>query len=194
MTRLIIFLVVLSLIVGLVVMLGIGRDVDETGPTMDNVERTLETDRHERLLGRIAMDDATLNAFTTDGCSGGLSLAWEQLSEQFPELAARHGNRPPWEQCCVVHDRQYHAGGSTATSAIESFDQRRASDLQLKACVVNTGAERAGTLRDVYGLSDQQIEILYQTISDLMYRAIRLGGIPCTRQPWRWGYGWPECS
>jgi len=173
--------------------ISIGQQSDETSPTMDSIERKLETGRHEQLLNRISEDDATMNAFTTDGCSAGLSLAWEQLSERFPEMAVRHGNRPPWEECCVVHDRQYHAGGATAASATESFDQRRASDLQLKACVVATGVERKSALRDIYGLNDQQIDFLYQTISELMFRAIRLGGIPCTKQPWRWGYGWPEC-
>lgn len=166
---------------------------DESDSTLDSIERKLEMGRHERLLSRISEDDATMNSFTTDGCSGGLSLAWEQLSGRFPEIATRHGNRPPWEECCVVHDRQYHAGGATALSASESFDQRRDADLQLNACVVEVGHERSSELGSIYGLSDTQIEVLYQTTADLMYRAIRLGGIPCTDQPWRWGYGWPKC-
>ena len=33
----------------------------------------------------------------------------------------------------------------------------------------------------------------YEAISELMYRAVRIGGIPCTNQPWRWGYGWQQC-
>jgi len=185
--------VLATIIVLMAADVSVGQSDDEPDPTIDSIERTLETERHERLLSRISEDDATMNAFTTDGCSGGLSLSWEQLSEQFPEFAADHGTRPPWEECCVVHDGQYHAGGATALSAAESFDQRKNSDLQLEACVIETGIERSSELRSIYGLSEQQIEALYQAIAELMYRAIRLGGIPCTSQPWRWGYGWPEC-
>jgi hypothetical protein len=165
----------------------------ESAEAIDTTERKLETGRHEQLLSRISEADATMNSFTTDGCSGGLSLAWEQLSDRFPEFARTHGSRPPWEECCVVHDREYHAGGAAALSATESFDQRKDADLQLKACVTQVGIERSGALENIYGLSDKQIEDLYQTIADLMYRAIRLGGIPCTNQTWRWGYGWPKC-
>ena len=172
----------------------IAQSSDEPDPTIDSIERKLETERHERHLNRISEEDTAMNAFTTDGCSGGLSLAWERLSDQFPEFAVRHENRPPWEECCVVHDRQYHAGAATAQTAAESFDQRKDADLQLKACVVKTGYERSSELRKAYGLSDSQIEVLYQAIAELMYRSVRLGGIPCTDQPWRWGYGWPECS
>ena len=80
-----------------------------------------------------------------------------------------------------------------AESASESFDQRKDADLQLEACVANAEIERSGALRNMYDLSDKQIEVLYQTIAELMYRAVRLGGIPCTDETWRWGYGWPEC-
>ena len=171
-----------------------GQSADETSSAIDGIERKLETGRHGQLLSRISATDMTINSFTTDGCSGGLSLAWEQLSARFPEFANRHGNRPPWEECCIAHDHRYHAGGTTALSAIESFEQRRDADLQLKACVVKTGIERSSALHNSYELSDQQVEVLYQSIADLMYRAVRLGGIPCTDQPWRWGYGWPRCS
>ena len=27
----------------------------------------------------------------------------------------------------------------------------------------------------------------------IMYDAVRIGGMPCTGSPWRWGYGWPGC-
>jgi len=31
-------------------------------------------------------------------------------------------------------------------------------------------------------------------IAEIMYRAVRLGGAPCTTLPWRWGFGWPKCE
>lgn len=183
----------LALTALMVANVSIGQTSDEPDPTMDSIERKLEMGRHGQLLSRISEDDATINSFTTDGCSGGLSLAWEQLSDQFPEFAITHENRPPWEKCCVMHDRHYHSGAATALTAVDSFDQRKDADLQLKACVVEVGYERSSELRKAYGLSDKQIEVLYQTIAELMYRAVRMGGVPCTSQPWRWGYGWPEC-
>ena len=185
-----------TLIVGIALIaigIGISRNSNKPDPTIDSIERQLETGRHEQLLIRIAEDNATMDPFETDGCSGGLSLAWQQTSEQFPEIAVKHGNKPPWEECCVVHDRLYHAGGSTALSASESFNQRKDADLQLEACVVSFGVDRSSALGDLYGLSEPQVQVLYRTIAELMYRAVRLGGIPCTDQSWRWGYGWPEC-
>ena len=162
-------------------------------PAIDAMERQLEIGRHERLLTRMAENDAALNAFTTDGCSGGLSIGWEQLAGRFPEFSARHGDEPPWQECCVIHDRRYHAGGEGAVAASESFDQRRTADLELATCVVETGVRQSLSLQEIYGLSESQIRLLYHAIAELMYRAVRLGGIPCTTQAWRWGYGWPNC-
>ena len=173
---------------------GFAQSSDDSNSLIDGVERELETGRHERLLGRISDTDATIDLFSTDGCSGGLSLAWEQLSGRFPEFADRHGNRPPWEECCIAHDHLYHQGGLNAASAAESFEQRSEADRQLQSCVVKTAAERSDTLEDVYHLNEQQIKAMYRTIADLMYRAVRLGGMPCTDEAWRWGYGWPKCD
>jgi len=145
-------------------------------------------------MSRIAENGSISIAFSTDGCSGGLSVGWTYLSDKFPDFAAKHGERPPWETCCIAHDRRYHAGGAEALSPRESFDQRKEADRQLKFCVVETGVRRAPSLQDTYGLSKTQIKALYEAIAELMYRAVRFGGVPCTDQPWRWGYGWPKCS
>lgn len=160
---------------------------------MDAVERELEVSRHENLLSGIAASAEQLNEFTTDGCSGGLTIAWEQLAERYPEFGALHGGLPPWQACCVAHDQAYHAGGSGVASAVESFEARRAADLALRACVIRTGSARSDVLRNNYDLTDTQVQTLYESIGDLMYRAVRLGGIPCSDEAWRWGYGWPEC-
>ena len=161
--------------------------------TIDAIERQLETHRHENLLLRIVENDASLNDFTTDGCSGGLSAGWEQFSEEYPQFVVRHGKQAPWQECCVSHDRQYHSGGRDAISASESFEQRKSADLDLKDCVVGTGLQRSAALQDVYGLTEADIRVIYEATSELMYRAVRIGGIPCTNQPWRWGYGWQQC-
>ncbi|MDH3712475.1 MAG: hypothetical protein OET44_01350 [Gammaproteobacteria bacterium] len=170
-----------------------GQDAAAPDPTVDAMERQLETGRHERLISRIAEDGTFITGFTTDGCSGGLSAGWEYLSGRFPDFAARHGTRPPWEDCCVAHDRVYHSGGVDVADASESFEQRKAADLELMSCVVATGVRRSAELQSEYQLTESQVALLYEAIAGLMYRSVRLGGVPCTVHPWRWGYGWPEC-
>jgi hypothetical protein len=59
--------------------------------------------------------------FVSDGCSGGMSAAWRFFLN----------SPPPWEGCCVEHDRRYWAGGTAA--------QRREVDAQLLACVAAKG-------------------------------------------------------
>ncbi len=53
--------------------------------------------------------------------------------------------------------------------------------------------QRSSAIEEIYGLSETEVRNVYEVISELMYRAVRVGGIPCTTQPWRWGYGWPPC-
>ena len=165
-----------------------------TSPPMEMIEQQLEVERHEPLLQQIASHPDQLSEFSTDGCSGGLSAAWTQLSEQYPLFEATHGGLPPWQDCCVNHDRAYHVGGRAVATALESFARRRDADLALRACVIRTGPERSEALKTQYGLTSEQVHGLYESISDLMYRAVRLGGIPCTEAAWRWGYGWPACE
>jgi hypothetical protein len=186
--------IIFLFLVGLAgVILFFTRNPDTARAAVDAMERRLEISRHEQLLVLVADNDTALSSFTTDGCSGGLSIGWEQIAVKFPEFASRHGELPPWQECCIIHDQQYHSGGSRSLSAIESFEQRKKADLDLKSCVVDTGALRSSTLQDIYGLTEIQIKGLYEATAELMYRAVRVGGIPCTTQSWRWGYGWPRC-
>jgi hypothetical protein len=170
------------------------EDEIEVDATVDAIERQLEIKRHEKLLARIAEYDAPMTDFQTDGCSGGLSAGWEYLSEQFPDVKTRHGEHPPWESCCDIHDVAYHEGGLSSESATDSFNQRKAADLELLSCVTKTAVQRSDELEGLYNVSESQVALLYKSIAALMYRAVRLGGIPCTNQPWRWGYGWPSCE
>jgi len=128
------------------------------------------------------------------GCSGGQSAGWDLLARTFPEMAKRHGNLPPWQQCCVAHDRAYHAGGGRQVDAEASYTARLRADDQLRRCVVETGERRVPVLMADYGLSRDQVSALYRSIADVMYKAVRLGGAPCTGLPWRWGFGWPQCK
>ena len=169
---------------------------EETAPSarVDLLERQLELDHHADLLAVMAAPGSTLAAFTTDGCSGGLSVGWEYLAEEIEDVRNYHGFRPPWEDCCLEHDRLYHAGATIDMNAEESFEARKQADLALLACVVETGNTRIQELTSEYGVSPGSVQTLYAAIAELMYRAVRLGGVPCSGLPWRWGYGWPKCG
>ena len=166
----------------------------KSGAAIDALEHQLEMGRHELLAARKARPDGVLAPFTTDGCSGGLSVGWEYLAGKIRGFHAIHGTHPAWEACCITHDQAYHAGGPRKATADQSFEARKAADLTLKACVLETGVERIPELSAEYDVPAREVEILYTAIAELMYRAVRIGGMPCTGLPWRWGYGWPECD
>ncbi len=173
---------------------GYAKEQATSATLLDELEHTLELGRHERLAKEKQNPDQQLSAFTTDGCSGGLSVGWNYLSEKIEFLKTVHGDLPPWQSCCVSHDRLYHAAGDRALSAEMSFEARRQADEELRSCVLDTGVSRAPELAEQYGLSVEEVGNIYQVIGDLMYRAVRIGGVPCSGLPWRWGYGWPECD
>ena len=148
---------------------------------------------HERLMG-VRNDPAqALNAFTTDGCSGGMSATWRTLADLFPEFDELHMSHPPWESCCVMHDRSYHSA-EDAKTAEDSFRARLTADETLRQCVRDTVETRRDSLRAEYGLSDARIDQAYDMIAASMFDAVRVGGGPCSGLPWRWGYGWPHCG
>jgi len=94
----------------------------------------------------------------------------------------------------LAHDRLYHAGAPTAVDAEMSFEARREADEQFRRCVIGVEEQRTEDLAAAFGLSRERVSLLYRTIAEIMYRAVRLGGTPCTRLPWRWGFGWPQCE
>ena len=109
-------------------------------------------------------------------------------------LKTVHGDLPPWESCCVSHDRLNHEAGDRSNTAEKSFEARNQADEELRGCVLDTGLTRAPELSKQYGLTVEEVSQIYEVIGDLMYRAVRIGGVPCSGLPWRWGYGWPECD
>lgn len=173
---------------------GFGGEPAPSESMLDDLERSLEMGRHERLVAEKLNPEHQLSAFTTDGCSGGLSVGWNYLAQKIEFLKVVHGDLPPWESCCISHDILYHTAGDRDISAEMSFKARRQADEVLRTCVIDTGLSRAPELSEQYGLSVEEIGQVYRVIGDLMYRAVRIGGVPCSGLPWRWGYGWPECE
>jgi hypothetical protein len=160
-------------------------------PSLANPLRDLEMQSHEKLAVLIK-DRSKLDSFTTDGCSGGLSHTWRTISDWFPKFAEAHKNSPPWEACCVMHDRTYHNAGGAA-DAQESYALRLAADEVLRNCVYDTRLARSSDLQAQYGLTEQQVRAAYSLIADSMFEAVRIGGFPCSGLDWRWGYGYPQC-
>lgn len=161
-------------------------------PPADPMPRALELRAHERLLASLEATGRTLAPFETDGCSGGLSAAWETIAAAFPDFAEAHRDRPPWEECCVTHDRAYHDAAG-AEMAAESMAARLAADETLRLCVIATGEERAPEVAQLYGLPAETVRSAYTSLAAAMFRAVRLGGAPCSGLSWRWGYGLPAC-
>ena len=160
----------------------------------DDTNINLELNLQQQFQDRLSSPGSVLAEFTTDGCSGGLSVGWDYFAEQAGFFRDRHGQRPPWENCCVEHDRAYHVGGGPGLTPAQGYAARLRADDELRACVVETATDRRDQLRAEYGLDDDQVAVLYEQIADSMDLAIRLGGMPCTGLSWRWGYGWPSCD
>ena len=185
--------IALALLVALILPAAAGAEAGGGAPTVvDDIELWLELPAQRGLARTKAAPGATLAPFVTDGCSGGLSAGWEFAVRHLPALASGHGDHPPWEHCCVTHDRAYHA--APGADAVAGFHARRAADDAMRACVLAEGAARRPALMADYGLSAGMVDLLYAGIAGAMYRAVRLGGVPCSALPWRWGYGWPECK
>ncbi|WP_425092660.1 hypothetical protein [Tropicimonas sp. S265A] len=156
------------------------------------LQRTFELPAHRGLQRTIKAPETVLEPFTTDGCSGGLSSTWAVVADIFPGFADAHEGRPPWEACCVAHDRRYHdADGAGSPDA--SFDARLKADEELRSCVRAHGETNLDKMAARYDATPDQVELAYRTIADAMFNAVRFGGGPCTGLPWRWGYGYPQC-
>jgi len=163
------------------------------GENRGGLTRVLELRAHQALIEQSHRAEVTLAPFETDGCSGGLSDIWRLVSGQFPDFAAAHQEIPPWEYCCVEHDRTYHDGGG-ADTAEASYSARVQADDALRSCVMQTGETRKQQVATHYEVEPDSVTRAYGVIADAMHLAVRFGGAPCSGLPWRWGFGWPECS
>ncbi len=155
--------------------------------------QALELPAHRALIAKRDQPGTELRPFVTDGCSGGLSEVWRLVADQFPGFAQTYDSIPPWESCCITHDRDYH-NGVNASDAPTSFSARLKADQTLEACVAGMGVARRDELAVLYEITPDQVEMAYATIGGAMFWAVRLGGGPCTGLPWRWGFGYPDCS
>jgi hypothetical protein len=156
---------------------------------LEDAFKALEDPQMQRLAAQQQRLGVNIAAFRSDGCSGGMSAAWSYLSDTLPEFLRYAGDKPPWEHCCIAHDRDYWRGMTQ-----NGFAEREQSDARLRDCVRATGERSGAEIAETLGLPQQEVTDMINLTSELMYQAVRLGGGPCTGLPWRWGHGWPECS
>ena len=169
-----------------------GAAAQDLSDLANEVGRAVELPAHKTLIDEVVAKDAELSEFTTDGCSGGMSSVWKYIAANFPKFADVHSNEPPWADCCVAHDRDYHSAGGAIT-AEASFDARLLSDETLRSCVEATADQRKKDLAKVYDTDEKAVIETYDAIAAAMFHSVRLGGGPCSGLPWRWGYGYPQC-
>jgi len=151
--------------------------------------RTTEVPRMQRLAALQSRLPVPIVPFASDGCSGGLSAGWSELARTIPDLAARLGPRPPWEACCVVHDRVYWHGLGAG-----GYQRRLTADRALRQCVLDTAAAHRENWARRLAIAPARLDDLMRGVAEAMFLAVRVGGGPCTGLPWRWGYGWPPCN
>lgn len=151
----------------------------------------LELPAHQSFISQSR--DKGLSDFETDGCSGGMSAIWSSVAERFPDLLANYGQVPPWESCCVTHDRAYHDAAGAITPRASQV-ARLTADQVLQACVSARNYLEAEDAANMPGIDAETVAAAYQALANAMYAAVRLGGAPCSGLSWRWGYGYPHCS
>ncbi|MBL4622198.1 MAG: hypothetical protein JKY89_07350 [Immundisolibacteraceae bacterium] len=159
----------------------------------------IEEPLQQRLI-RFQKDPGGLRPFSSDGCSGGLSTGWLMVSQVLSPINVDLNSSPSWQHCCVDHDQLYWKGGGEHGSA-----ERLNADQQLRACVLATGQQvllkiedtsdsKSGPAVEVQQQIETQLQRLMPVVAELMYQAVRSGGLPCSGLSWRWGYGWPQCG
>jgi hypothetical protein len=165
----------------------------EAAPGPGTLSQKLELTSHQALIRLIDDPRNSLAPFETDGCSGGLSQTWKSVADQVDRFSENFTDTPPWEHCCVIHDRAYHMAGG-ATDAAESYAARLNADTRLRACVIETGQADVKALAATYRTTPEAVARTFATIAGAMYLAVRFGGAPCSGLSWRWGFGYPDCS
>ena len=157
------------------------------GDWFDEATREFEEQRLQQL--QTVRNESAIKAFSTDGCSGFQSQSWAALADLFPGFGKQFGDKPPWENCCFIHDKAYWQG-----EVEDGYTKRLKADRALRQCIVDTGAGLAPGLSLEYKVSELRVRQAFSITAESMYKAVRLGGLPCSLLSWRWGYGWDSCA
>ena len=133
-----------------------------------------------------------LNEFTSDGCSGNVSLLWTQavntLSDVFPKIDKNYADvqNIPFESACMDHDKLYYLG-------VGGYKGRLIADNMLREAILTYALENTEEIKARIGYeTDETAIFLYESIAEFVYRGVRIGGAPCTGEPYAWGYGYSD--
>ena len=148
--------------------------------------------QHARLLQTYAATRQRTK-FYTDYCSAGLSPGWQMAGAVNPFLARNARGGPPFEHCCVAHDRKYHSAGWSYASPQASLRARAQTDAELRRCVVRSGIAVTRAVEAKTGVSGGATALSYGLLGEIMQGAVSAAGGPCTGFSWRWGNGTTEC-
>ncbi len=131
-----------------------------------------------------------IQAFKTDGCSGNVSKSWDvavsKLSDLFPGFSEKYRDAQniPFEAACVVHDQTYHLGEGGYVARLEA-------DNKLRRDIIEYGISNTKTIIARTNLkSDEEAIFLYEAIAETVYLSVRVGGKPCNKMPYAWGFGY----
>jgi hypothetical protein len=147
---------------------------------------------HARLLKTYAATKRRTK-FYTDYCSAGLSPGWQAAARFNPFLARNARGGPPFEHCCVAHDRKYHSAGWSYATPQASLRARAQADAELRRCVVSSGIAATRAAEAKTGVSGGATALSYGLLAEVMQGAVSAAGGPCTGFSWRWGNGTAQC-
>lgn len=152
-----------------------------------------QTAPYERLGRAYIASGRKLSRFWSDGCSAGLSPGWRMAALANPFLARNSTGGPPFEYCCVEHDRVYHSAARDYPSPQASMRARALADDALRRCVRRSGLEVKRSIEAKTGVSASATALSYGFLGEIMQGAVTAGGGPCTGASWRWGNGSAQC-
>lgn len=148
---------------------------------------------YERLRRSYLASGRKLSRFWSDGCSAGLSPGWRMAALANPFLARNATGGPPFEHCCVEHDRVYHSAARDYPSPQASIRARALADDALRRCVRRSGLEVKRKIEATTGVSASATALSYGFLGEVMQGAVTAAGGPCTGASWRWGNGSAQC-
>jgi hypothetical protein len=153
---------------------------------------TLNPATEARAMERLeqAKQTATLQPFVSDGCSANVSKNWQivvqEISDHSESFASTYNEMQtiPFQPACIKHDRAYHNG-------VGGYIGRLEADNQLRSDIIAYGIANTESIRSRTNLNtDEEAIFLYELMAEAVYRSVRLGGAPCTGEPYAWGFGY----
>jgi len=131
-----------------------------------------------------------LSPFETDGCSGNVSEGWtsavKTLSNISDDFSKKYSDQKniPFESAGISHDKIYHQG-------VGGYVSRLNAGNQLRADIIKYGINNWQDIIENTPLkTKEEVVFVFEKIAEVIYRSVRVGGFPCSGQPYAWGYGY----